>query len=301
MNNLVEFDTNKGIETYFKEIELGNTGITVVRESAEDIELFNLEPLKLDSYVDLSTEDISSFLVSSKNKIKEFIQFILKQLNKIYLYIRKLIFNLLRIGSSLEDMIDPDKRYYNFYCDGLIMDKCQTLINIDPDIYNNYDNIINTVTKQCVNVIDKCKLALENQEVTFSNIKDDIFSISNKEIIKFIDGELVKIPLIKKDYCYEHDVGGNCVKGKDILNKLSILKNMKNNKLPEDINSLKEFVKKIDNTDSDLNKIMLYSITIPNAILSMFNSVHYELYTYLRLLVVNGDRDNDNNPLKDIL
>lgn len=301
MRTMVEFNTNKGIETHFKETKLGNTGITIVRECAEDIELFNLEPLELDSYVDLSTEDISSFLASSKNKIKEFIQFVLKQLNKIYLYIRKLIFNLLRIGSSLEDVIEPDKRYYNFYCDGLIMEKCQTLINIDSDIYNNFDNIIDIVTKQCVDVIDKCKLALENHEVTFSNIKDDIFSITNKEIIKFIDGKIVKTPLIKKDFYYEHDAGGNCVRGKEILNKLSILKDMKNNKLPEDINSLKEYVKKLDNNDNDLNKIMLYSVTIPNIVLSMFNSVHYELYTYLRLLAINGDRDNDNNPLKDIL
>lgn len=307
MKSIVDFDTNTGIQTYFKETKLGNTDIIVVKENAEDIKLFDLEPLNLDRQLDVSTEDFKEFLNSSKDKIKNFIQWIIKQLEKLYKYIRKFVVELFYIEVSLKDIIKGNKLYHNYYCIGKIRNKCKLLVNLELDIFNNYTTLLTNINKHIYNVLDYCNTI----DITTDSIKLPMllntngFSIDTGNVYSVTDNKLSVNPYTSNKYFFKNDTKAIRVKGEELLNRLDFIKDYRksSDNYFKILNSIKNKISKYNtnNLDSEiLNKINLLYNIIPGKIMSLYNNITTESYLYLRILTINGDPEN-NKALKDIL
>lgn len=307
MNSLTDFDTNTGIQTYFKETKLGNTGIVVVKENAEDIELFDLEPLTLDKQLDISTEGFKEFLNTSKDKIKEFIQWIVKQIENLYITIRRFVAELFRIELSLKDIIEDKKLYHNYYCIGKIRSKCKLLVNLELDIFNNYTSLLTNISKHIYNVLSYCNtIDINNEPIELPTLLNtNGFTIDTEYVYSITDDKLSTGPYVPSKYFFKNDTKAIRVKGKELLNRLDFIKNYR--KSSDDyfkiLNNIKDKVSKYDTNNLDsktLNKVNLIYNIIPNKMMALFNCISVESYLYLRILAINGDPDN-NKALKDIL
>lgn len=315
MKNIVDFDTIRDIDIEPIDVESATNGkllpygvditnkelgclIKVSSESEIDNLLLNISNKirEFDNDV-VSTEGIKYWGV----KIKDFILWIMKQIDKLLLFLEKIYIEAKIIISKL---LNRSSKVLNNTFDLIIFNgsffeeakvNCYNLFSVNGDMHANIDYILNNLERHITDSLSICYNVLNNPYTSNVLPKFNYSSISEFNYISKGKGYTVNDTeiytrdlLFMEEYIYENTITKKDMEG--ILNRLDDyyrgiirIKKIYNNIKYKN----KKIVSEITEIDNPLvlNRIKLYGSILPNGYLSMYTEMGKNLGWVIKRLI----------------
>lgn len=302
MKSIVDFDTIKDIDIdpigldvidnnsfthYGMDISNERLGSLIKSTSEESIDKILRSTFNhIDTFnTTVSTEGFKDWA----NKVKDFIAWIMKQIDKLILLLKKIYIEAKIIISKMSNRVD---KCVNDTFDFLIFSKdfyneprakCYNLFSIGGCLHSNIDYILNNMEKHISDSLRVCLTSLSDLNSEYELPRLNHNNISNYNYI--INGKgytVVNNTIVNEDLEFMKDFEyTNIINKKDMSSILSRLDKYYRNIINLDklYNEIKYKNKEIMRNISDikdptlLEKIKLYGGTLPNNYLAMYNEL----------------------------